>query len=141
VEQHLEALAPAEFERTVARELASVRRERELALAERVRAEALSGGAAALGSDETARAFDEARVSRLLFDRRREYPGARAPDGRLAANGAIAGVPAVQLLREADLAERMIERALATRALVTPLGARAARVLDDCDGIAAFLRW
>jgi hypothetical protein len=139
--QHLEALAREEVERAVAREVAPARRKEEVVLAERVRAEAFAGGAAALGIDETARAFDEARVLHLLFDHRREYAGARAPDGRLAANGAIAGVPIFRLRREPDLAERMIERAFATRALVTLLGAPAARLLDDFDGMAAFLRW
>jgi hypothetical protein len=140
-QQQIEQLGRNALERTVARELAQHRRQRDLMLAEQVRAEALAGGAVALGLDETARALDEARVSHLLFDTQRDYPGARAPDGRVVATGTIAGVPAVALQHESDLAELMIERALATSAKVTALEGRAARVLDGCGGVAASLRW
>jgi hypothetical protein len=52
-QRNLEALARKELERMVARELALARSHQELVLAERLRNDALAGGAVVLGIDET----------------------------------------------------------------------------------------
>lgn len=75
----------------------------------------------------------EARVSRLLIDASRTFPGVVGPGESLSAAGP--GEDAV------DLTDLLTARALATDAAVTPLRGDAARALAASGGIAASLRW
>ncbi|MCC6224371.1 MAG: hypothetical protein IT201_12885 [Thermoleophilia bacterium] len=113
-------------------ELASTREARVRALAARVREES---GEAGLGLPATLAALNEGRVAVLVLDQESGQAGYVAEDGRLLAAGPAAGLHA-----EPRLAERMVERALATGARVVPV-AGAAELLDTPDGVGALLRW
>ena len=97
----------------VSEHLLQLQRERELALVDRVRAEADADGRGAFGAKATSRALVEGRVEHLLL----------APE--LAAE-----------------AESMVEAALETSARVTQVHAEdATEALADADGVAALLRY
>lgn len=113
-------------------ELASAREARLRALAARVREEA---GEAGLGLRATLAALNEGRAAVLVLDEEAGHAGYVAEDGRLLAEGPAAGLRA-----EPRLAERMVERALATGARVVPV-AGAAELLGTPDGVGALLRW
>jgi len=117
-------------------ELAAARQVRLRALAARVRE---AGAEATEGLPGTLAALNEGRVATLVLDEEAVYRGAVAPDGRLFPEGAAA--PDGEELRpEPRLAERMIERALATGSRVVPVDG-AAELLGTPDGVAALLRW
>jgi peptide subunit release factor 1 (eRF1) len=134
-------LTPQEVRRAAEQPLAAARTGADRALAERVRDAALSAsGRAAFGVDDVLTSLAEGRVQHLLIDPRRRPAGARAPDGRLAAEGEMPpGAKATT--PEPHLAERILERALATGARVTALTGPATEPLDAHDGVAAALRW
>jgi hypothetical protein len=134
-------LTPQEVRRAAEEPLAAARARADRALAERVRDAALTAsGRAAVGVHDVLAALAEGRVQHLLIDPRRRPSGARAPDGRLAAAGEVPpGAGATT--PEPHLAERMLERALATGARVTALAGPAVEPLEAHDGVAAALRW
>jgi hypothetical protein len=134
-------LTPQEVRRVAEEPLAAARSRADRALAERVRDAALSAaGLAAVGMGDVLTALAEGRVQHLLIDPRRRPSGARAPDGRLAVAGEVPpGAGATT--PEPHLAERMLERALATGARVTAIAGPAAEPLEAHDGVAAALRW
>ncbi|HSK15684.1 MAG TPA: VLRF1 family aeRF1-type release factor [Gaiellaceae bacterium] len=138
----LEDLAPTELAAELAPELEAATRRRERELVERARDSALAGGHGAVGVADVLTALAEGRVSHLLYDPERELAGVRSPDGLLAPEGVVPpGVDAESLEPEPNLAERMVEAALATDAAVTPLEGEAAEALAETDGVAALLRW
>ncbi len=123
-------------------ELAEAAKRRELGQVESAISAALAGGAGALGLAETLNALARGRVAHLFFDNERDYVGLRAPDGTLAPAEAMApSADPDEFVTEPRLVERMIEQALATDALVTPLEGEGAARLDEYDGVAALLRW
>lgn len=122
--------------------VAAARGGRALAATEAARDAALAGGKGALGVSETLDALAEGRVHTLLLDAAREHEGAATPDGHLYPAGVVPpGTSPDELRPEPHLAERMVERALATGALIVPVGGRAAEVLAGHDGVGAILRW
>jgi hypothetical protein len=137
----LESLSQAQLAATVADELSAARLRGQVSLADRLRDEALAGGSVSLGLDETLRALEEGRVSHLLIDAQREYHGGRGSDDRVVAHAPLAGDARGELDGEPDLGEQMVERALQTRAMITPLEPPAAERLANCDGVAGLLRW
>lgn len=142
IDRMLDHLPAQALAGAVAAELERAARRRELALVEQATRAASSGGAGTLGLSQTLAALAEGRVAHLLFDTRRDYRGASAPDGRLVAEGTVPpNVRDDELTPEPRLAERMIERALATGARVTPLEGAPADALGDYEGVAALLRW
>lgn len=131
----LAQLSAAELAGAVGERLHAVHSEYEAKLVEQARA-----AAGALGLSQVAAALNEARVAHLIYDPEVRYEGAVAQDGSLYAAGeAPAG--AGSLTEESRLTERLLERALQTRARVTPAEGAAAAGLADAGGIAALLRW
>jgi hypothetical protein len=138
----LEDLTPAELGAELAHELEAAHRRRELALVERARDSALGGGHGAVGLADVLTSLAEGRVAHLLYDAGLELEGVRTPDGLLAPKGVVPpGVDPDSLEPEPNLAERMVEAALATDADVSPLEGEAAEALAETDGVAALLRW
>lgn len=110
--------------------------ERELVSTARDRAHA--GGQGALGAAEVTDALIEGRVEHLLLSPELELRGWSTDDVLVLdaedprAEGAT---------EEPRFVHRMIERAMATDATVTPVDGEAAEVLDELGGVAALLRW
>lgn len=142
VDRTLHALSPAALGDALAPELEAMNARREARLAVRARDAALSGNAGAVGLADVLTALNDGRAGHLLFDERRRYAGARARDGRLLPEGIEPpGLAAAELVPERSLASRMVERALAIDARVTPLSGASADTLAEHEGIAALLRW
>ncbi len=117
-------------------ELAAAGLTRLHALAARVRE---AGAEAVGGLPGTLAALNEGRIATLVLDEETVYRGSVAPDGRLFPED-TASPGGEELRPELRLAERMIERALATGARVVPVDG-AAELLGTPDGVAALLRW
>lgn len=117
----------------------ALRRERAVGLVGEARDRALAGGAGAVGVSDVLSALNEGRVEQLLFDQDATLSGYASADGLLfAANDR----PAAQdTAEEPLLVERMIERAVETSAVVTPVEGEAAEALREHEGVAALLRW
>lgn len=110
---------PAEIGARVEQELDQINRARELELIAAIE-EAIGGEpGVALGPDEVLVALEQARVHHAIYDATREWERR---------NGV-------------ELSELMIERALASRAGVTPVEGEAAAALQSRDGAAAVLRY
>ncbi len=137
----LSSATPVQVAAAVADDLLAARTARRSTLAEQARSAALAGGPGAYGLDDTIDALNEGRVARLLLDRAGRWRGHRAPDGRLAPlDEQLPGVEPDELVPDEHLAERMVERALATGAAVTVLDGAEAEALAPA-GVAALLRW
>ncbi|MCC5949194.1 MAG: hypothetical protein JJT89_12130 [Nitriliruptoraceae bacterium] len=137
-----EDAAPHEIADGVWDLLRSVHLDRERALATSVTERALGGGAGALGLRHVCDALNEGRVSHLLYDDRLELEGFVSAEGTL--HPRVEGVMAasdVALEREPFLVERMIEAAIRSNALVTPLQEEPAAELEEHEGVGALLRW
>jgi hypothetical protein len=98
---------------------------------------AAAGGRGAVGTRDVVKALNEGRVATLLIADGARLAGYVAEDGLLAIRpdqvvGDHAG-------RDDRFGERMIERAVATAAVVVPVGA--SDELAPVDGVAAILRW
>jgi release factor family 10 len=112
-------------------------------LLERVRDAGL-GQVAALGLSQVAGALNEGRVAHLVYDPQVRYAGSVDADGALYADAdadAEAGAGDQPHTPEPRLTERLVERALATGARVSPIEGAAGGVLSDAAGIGALLRW
>jgi hypothetical protein len=84
--------------------------------------------------------LNEGRVAHLIYDPEVRYVGSVGADGALYADAesGLAGSPNTS---EPRLTERLVERALATGARVSPIEGAAGEVLSDAAGIGALLRW
>ncbi|GAA3180905.1 VLRF1 family aeRF1-type release factor [Nonomuraea roseoviolacea] len=123
----------------IVEELVTVRVRRDAALVQRAVDTTLSGGRAVLGAAQTLAVLNEGRVGRLIVDENGHWHGGRGPDGFLyPADQVPQGVVTTD---EPDLGERMIERALESRAEVTIVHAHAAGALAPYGGVGALLRW
>lgn len=113
--------------------------ERENQLLGQVRA-AAGSGAAALGLSEVAAALNAGRVAHLVYDPKVRYVGTVGADGSLYGEAEVApsGHPGTP---EPRLTERLVERALKTKARISPVEGAADGELRDAAGIAALLRW
>jgi hypothetical protein len=123
--------------------LRSVHLDREQQLADAVLERALSGGTGALGLLHVCEALNAGRVEHLLFDDRLVLEGYVSSEGTLhpRVEGLAANVEDLTFTRDRLFVERMIERALATSARITPLAPAPAERLADHEGVAALLRW
>lgn len=94
----------------------------------------------ALGLSEVAAALNSGRVAHLVYDPQVRYTGSVGADGLLYAGEELGpdGRPGTP---EPRLTERLVERALATGARVSPVEGAAQRVLEKSEGVAAMLRW
>lgn len=112
--------------------------ERERQLVERIR-EGVGFGVAAVGLSEVSAALNIGRVAHLVYDPEVRYVGTIGADGLLY-GGDEAG-PDGRGTPEPRFTERLIERALETRARISPVVGAAAGELKDAEGVAALLRW
>jgi hypothetical protein len=119
VRQDLIRAAPAAIGERLAEELEHLNRSREEALIAELKEAIGSDPGAALGPMEVLETLEQGRARHVIFDGTREF---ERHDG----------VPASEL---------MIERALATKARVTPVEGLAAASLAEHDGAAALLRY
>ncbi|MGH3525192.1 MAG: hypothetical protein ACRDU4_20770, partial [Mycobacterium sp.] len=113
--------------------------ERETQLLGHVR-DAAGSGVAALGLSEVAAALNAGRVAHLVYDPNVRYRGTVGADGALYGGDEVGpdGHPGTPELR---LSERLVERALKTKARISPVEGAADGALRDAAGIAALLRW
>lgn len=93
-----------------------------------------------LGPSEVAGALTVGQVAHLIYDPAVRYTGSVGTDGSLYA-GDERGMGAAGAVDEPRLTERLVERALATGARVTPIEGAAQGVLREANGIAALVRW
>ncbi|MEX2504419.1 MAG: VLRF1 family aeRF1-type release factor [Egicoccus sp.] len=123
--------------------LRSVHEEREHELVDLALDRALSGNAGAVGLDKVCDALNEGRVAHLLFDDRLQITGHRSSEGTLhpEMGGQLAQSDGVEFTEEPLFVERMIEKAIATGAQVTPVAQAPSAPLGQHDGVAALLRW
>jgi len=123
--------------------LRSVHLDREQELADSALERALSGGSGALGLRHVCEALNAGRVEHLLFDDRLVLEGYVSSEGTLhpRIEGLVANAEDLTFARDRLFVERMIERALATSARITPLAPAPADRLVDHEGVAALLRW
>jgi peptide subunit release factor 1 (eRF1) len=122
--------------------LRSVHRDREVELADAAVERAMAGGAGAVGLRRVCEALNEGRVAHLLFETDRQIEGYRSDEGTL--HPRVEGVVAqsdVPIRRAPLFIELMIEKAIATGALVTPIDQDISAALSDYDGVGALLRW
>lgn len=98
------------------------------------------GGTGALGLSEVAAALNEGRVAHLVYDPQVRYAGSVGSDGTLQAD-TEAGPGGQPGTAEPRLSERLVERALATGAKVSPVEGAADGALSEAAGIGALLRW
>lgn len=141
-DQSWESAAPHEIAAHAWPLLRSVHAERERGLVHAARERALAGGPGALGLRHVCEALNSGRVEHLLFDDELVLEGFRSSEGTL--HPRIEGQAAqAELTFERDplFVEHMIEQALKTKALVTPLGPEAAEALVADEGVGALLRW
>ena len=113
--------------------------ERERQLLEHVR-DAAGSGVAALGLSEVAAALNAGRVAHLVYDPNIRYMGTVGADGALYGGDEV-GPDADPGTPEPRLSERLVERALKTKARISPVEGAADGSLRDAAGIAALLRW
>lgn len=122
--------------------LRSVHLDRERELTEAAIARALGGQAGAVGLRNVCHALNEGRVSRLLYRADLEIEGVVSEEDTI--HPRVEGVAAeadLGFTREPLFVERMIEKAVATDAQVTPVDPEVAAELDGHEGVAALLRW
>ncbi|MCP2621635.1 hypothetical protein NLB33_02065 [Mycolicibacterium smegmatis] len=97
-------------------------------------------GDVALGLSEVAAALNAGRVDHLVYDPAVRYVGSVGADGSLYADGEIAP-HSHAATKDSRFTERLVDRALATGARISPVEGAAGAVLKDAAGVAAVLRW
>lgn len=135
----LSSLPDAELASAVTDQLHEAHVAREQQLAETVK-QAAHSARGVLGASDVAGALTVGQVAHLVYDPAVRYTGSVGPDGTLYA-GDERGLGASDAVDEPRLTERLVERALATGARVTPIEGAAQGVLREANGIAALLRW
>lgn len=97
-------------------------------------------GDVALGLSQVTAALNAGRVNHLVYDPAVRYLGTVGADGSLYGADEIApgGHPATP---DPRFTERLVDRAFATGARISPVEGAADTVLADAAGIAAVLRW
>lgn len=136
--RNLAGVAHQELAEKLTEVLSEDHRERERELLRKV-SDAAHTGKGTLGLSDVLGALNEGRVSHLVYDPHVRYVGTVGDDGRLYPPGEAppGGGGATE---ETRLTERLVERALATDARVSPVE-DAAQELPDAQGIGALLRW
>ncbi|MEX1177350.1 MAG: VLRF1 family aeRF1-type release factor [Nitriliruptor sp.] len=123
--------------------LRSVHRQREADLVDEAIERGLGGHGAAVGLRKVCEALNEGRVMHLLYVSDLEVEGYRSSEDTLhpRVEGVAAASEQLEMHREPLFVERMIEKAVATGALVTPVDDEAAGPLQVHEGVGALLRW
>jgi hypothetical protein len=142
-EQDWEHHSPATISGNAWTLLRSVHEQREHELVDLALDRALSKNAGALGLRDVCDALNEGRVAHLLFDDRLQLTGYRSSEDTLhpELGGQLSQSDGVEFHEEPLFVERMIEKAVATGAAVTPIGQAPSAPLGAHDGVAALLRW
>jgi hypothetical protein len=135
----LSSLQEAELASTVTDQLHERHVARKQQLTENVK-QAAHTARAVLGASEVAGALTVGQVAHLIYDPAVRYTGSVGADGTLYAGGER-GTDSSGAVDEPRLTERLVERALATGARVTPIEDAAQGALREANGIAALLRW
>ncbi|MBU8808745.1 hypothetical protein KL953_07530 [Mycolicibacterium goodii] len=102
--------------------------------------DASGSGDVALGLSEVAAALNAGRVDHLVYDPAVRYAGTVGADGSLYADGEIAP-HSHAATPDPRFTERLVDRAFATGARISPVEGAADAVLKDAVGVAAVLRW
>jgi hypothetical protein len=141
-DQTFEDVAPHRVAEQVWPLLRSVHLDREASLVDSTIERALGGSAAALGLRKVCNALNEGRVAHLLYVDDLQVEGFRSDAGTLhpRVEGPMAQSNAT-MHREPLFVERLIEKAVATSAAVTPIAHDVAGPLQVHEGIGALLRW
>lgn len=123
--------------------LRSVHLAREEALVRTVVERGLGGNGAALGLRNVCDALNEGRVRHLIYRSDLELEGYWSDEETVhpRVEGAIAQDDQVELHREPLFVERLIEKAVATGAGVTPIDPDVVGDLADHEDVGAVLRW
>lgn len=123
--------------------LRSVHLEREEALVDATVERALGGHQAAVGLRKVCDALNEGRVMHLLYASDLQAEGYVSNEGTVhpRVEGVMAESDEIEMEREPLFVERMIEKAIATSAAVTPADPDVAGPLQEHEGIGALLRW
>jgi hypothetical protein len=135
----LSSLQEAELASAVTDQLHAAHVTREQQLAETVK-QAAHAARGVLGASDVAGALTVGQVAHLIYDPAVRYTGSVGTDGTLYA-GDEPGRGSSGAVDEPRLTERLVERALATGARVTPIEGAAHGVLREANGIAALIRW
>lgn len=123
--------------------LRSVHRQREADLVDHAIERGLGGHGAAVGLRKVCDALNEGRVMHLLYVADLQLEGYRSSEDTLhpRVEGPLAESDQVSMTREPLFVERLIEKAVATGATVTPVDDGAAGPLQVHEGVGALLRW
>lgn len=137
--RNLYGLGDAALADAVTEQVHKEHKDREKRLLARI-GDAAGAGMAALGLSEVAAALNAGRVAHLVYDPQVRYTGAVDADDALYGGDEV-GPGSQQPRPEPRLTERLVERALDTAALITPIEGAAAGERADAAGVAALLRW
>jgi hypothetical protein len=123
--------------------LRSVHRQREADLVDLTIERGLGGNHGAVGMRKVCEALNEGRVMHLVYVSDLQAEGFRSSEDTLhpRVEGVAAESDELSLTREPLFVERMVEKAIATSAAVTPVDDGAAGPLQAHEGVGALLRW
>ncbi len=123
--------------------LRSVHRQREADLVDEAIERGLGGNHGAVGLRKVCEALNEGRVMHLVYVSDLQVEGFVSSEDTLhpRVEGAVAASDQLTLRKEPLFVERMVEKAIATSAEVTPVDEGAAGPLQVHEGVGALLRW
>jgi hypothetical protein len=142
-DETFETTPPHEVAERVWPLLRSVHRQREADLVDLTIERGLGGHHAAVGLRKVCEALNEGRVMHLVYVSDLQVEGFRSSEGTLhpRVEGAVAASDELTLAKEPLFVERLVEKAIATGADVTPVEDGAAGPLQAHEGVGALLRW
>lgn len=123
--------------------LRSVHRQREADLVDLTIERGLGGNHGAVGMRKVCDALNEGRVRHLVYVSDLQVEGYRSSEDTLhpRVEGVVAGSDQLSMTREPLFVERLVEKAIATGATVTPVDDGASGPLQAHEGVGALLRW
>jgi hypothetical protein len=123
--------------------LRSVHQQREADLVDEAIERGLGGNHGAVGMRKVCDALNEGRVMHLVYVADLQVEGYRSSEETLhpRVEGVVAASDELKLTREPHFVERLVEKAIATGAKVTPVDEGAAGPLQAHEGVGALLRW
>ncbi|WP_052664923.1 VLRF1 family aeRF1-type release factor [Nitriliruptor alkaliphilus] len=142
-EDTFDTTAPHEVAERVWPLLRSVHRQREADLVDLAIDRGLGGNQGAVGMRRVCDALNEGRVRHLVYASDLQVEGYRSSEDTLhpRVEGVVAGSDQLSLTREPLFVERLVEKAIATGATVTPVEDGEAGPLQAHEGVGALLRW
>lgn len=142
-DETFESTPPHEVAERVWPLLRSVHRQREADLVDLAIERGLGGNQGAVGLRKVCEALNEGRVMHLVYVSDMQVEGFVSSEGTLhpRVEGAVAASDELTLTKEPLFVERLVEKAIATGAEVTPVEDGAAGPLQVHEGVGALLRW